>query len=55
MIDGIINNGPKEAEKPVTKPEETKSKKPSVLAKLRQYQAEDRKEKSMQQCAERDF
>ena len=55
MLDGIINNGPKEAEKPVTKTEETKSKKPSVLAKLRQYQAEDRKEKSMQQCAERDL
>ena len=55
MIDGIINNGPKEAEKPVAKPEETRSKKPSVLAKLRQYQAEDRKEKSMQQCAERDL
>ena len=55
MIDGIINNGPKEAEKPVIKPEEIKSKKPSVLAKLRQYQAEDRKEKSMQQCAERDL
>ena len=55
MIDGIINNGPKEAEKPVAKPEETKSKKPSVLAKLRQYQAEDRKEKTMQQYAERDL
>ena len=55
MIDGIINNGPKEAEKAAAKQEETKSKKPSVLAKLRQYQAEDKKEKTMQQCAERDL
>ena len=55
MIDGVINNGSREAEKPVAKPEETKSKKPSVLAKLRQYQAEDRKEKTMQQYAERDL
>ena len=42
MIDGIINNGPKQTEPPAPKKEETKSKKPSVLAKLRQYQAEDR-------------
>ena len=55
MIDSVINNGSREAEKPVAKPEETKSKKPSVLAKLRQYQAEDRKEKTMQQYAERDL
>ena len=55
MIDGIINNGPKEVEKAATKQEETESKKPSVLAKLRQYQAEDKKEKTMQQCAERDL
>ena len=55
MIDGIINNGPKEVEKTATKQEETKSKKPSVLAKLRQYQAEDKKEKTMQQCVERDL
>ena len=55
MIDGVINNGSREADKPVAKPEETKSKKPSVLAKLRQYQAEDRKEKTMQQYAERDL
>ena len=41
MIDGIINNGPKQTEPPAPKKEETKSKKPSVLAKLRQYQAED--------------
>ena len=45
MIDGIINNGPKEVEKNATKQEETRSKKPSVLVKLRQYQAEDKKEK----------
>ena len=55
MIDGIINNGPKEAEKPIAQPEKTKSKRPSVLTKLRQYQAEDKKEKTMQQCAERDL
>lgn len=44
MIDGVINNGPKETEKAVPKTEETKSKKPSVLAKLRKYQNEDRQE-----------
>ena len=55
MIDGIINNGPKEPEKPVKALKETKAKKPSVLAKLRQYQAEDREEKTQHRSAERDL
>lgn len=42
MIDGVINNGPRETEKAVKQTEETKSKKPSVLAKLHRYQNEDR-------------
>jgi len=55
MIDGIINNGPKQPEKPAPKKEETKSKKPSVLAKLRQYQAEDRQQMTQHRSAERDL
>ena len=56
MIDGIINNGPKEPVKaPVPKQEETKSKKPSVLAKLRKYQEEDRKQATQHRSAERDL
>lgn len=52
---GIINNGPKQTEPPAPKKEETKSKKPSVLAKLRQYQAEDRQQTTQHRSAERDL
>ena len=55
MIDGIINNGPKEDPKPVKQAEETKTKKPSVLAKLRQYQKEDREKATQHRSAERDL
>ena len=56
MIDGVINNAPKEPVKaPVPKKEENKSKKPSVLAKLRQYQTEDRKQTTQHRSAERDL
>ena len=55
MIDGIINNGPKEEPKPVKQMEETKAKKPSVLAKLRQYQKEDREKTTQHRNAERDL
>ena len=56
MIDGVINNAPKEPVKaPAPKKEETKAKKPSVLAKLRQYQDEDRKATTQHRSAERDL
>ena len=56
MIDGVINNGAKEPTKaPAPKKEETKAKKPSVLAKLRQYQDEDRKATTQHRSAERDL
>ena len=55
MIDGIINNGPKEEPKPVKQIEETKAKKPSVLAKLRQYQKEDKEKTTQHRSAERDL
>ena len=55
MIDGIINNGPKETEKAVKQAEEPKSKKPSVLAKLHKYQDEDRQATTMHRSAERDL
>lgn len=55
MIDGVINNGPMEPAKAVSKIEETKSKKPSVLAKLRKYQDEDRQATTMHRSAERDL
>lgn len=55
MIDGVINNGPKEPAKPVPQKEEIKPKKPSVLAKLRKYQEEDRKAASQHRSAERDL
>ena len=56
MIDGVINNAPKEPVKaPAPKKEEAKTKKPSVLAKLRQYQEEDRKATTMHRSAERDL
>ena len=59
MIDGIVNNGPRQTEAPAQKPpvkaEETKSKKPSVLAKLRRYQDEDRRATTQHRSAERDL
>ncbi len=56
MIDGVINNGAKEPVKaPAPKKEETKAKKPSVLAKLHHYQEEDRKATTMHRSAERDL
>ncbi len=56
MIDGVINNGAKEPVKASPpKKEETKTKKPSVLAKLRQYQEEDRKATTQHRSAERDL
>ena len=56
MIDGVINNAPKEPVKaPAPKKEETKSKKPSVLAKLRKYQEEDRQATTQHRSAERDL
>ena len=59
MIDGIVNNGPRQTEPPAKaapeKQADTKSKKPSVLAKLRQYQEEDRKATTMHRSAERDL
>ena len=55
MIDGVINNGPKQTEKPTPKKEGTKAKKPSVLAKLRQYQDEDRQQAAQHRSAERDL
>ena len=55
MIDGIINNGPKEEPKPVKQIEEPKSKKPSILAKLRQYQKEDKEKTTQHRSAERDL
>lgn len=55
MIDGVINNGPKESVKPAPQKEEAKAKKPSVLAKLRKYQEEDRKAATQHRSAERDL
>ena len=59
MIDGIVNNGSRQTEPPEKpapeKQADTKSKKPSVLAKLRQYQEEDRKATTMHRSAERDL
>ena len=55
MIDGIVNNGPKQPARNNKKQEEVKNKKPSVLAKLRRYQEEDRRKATMHRSAERDF
>ena len=59
MIDGIVNNGPRQTEPPAKavpeKKADAKAKKPSVLAKLRQYQDEDRKATTMHRSAERDL
>ena len=55
MIDGVINNAPKEPVKPVPKKEEPNARKPSVLARLRRYQEEDRKASTRHRSAERDL
>ena len=55
MIDGIINNGPKEKPTSIKQAEETKTKPLSVLAKLRQYQNEDKKQTTQHRNAERDL
>ena len=55
MIDGVINNGPKEPVQQPEKSKDDKTKKPSVLEKLRRYQAEDQKEAAMHRSAERDL
>lgn len=59
MIDGIVNNGSRQTEPPKKaapeKAADTKAKKPSILAKLRQYQDEDRKATTMHRSAERDL
>ena len=58
MIDGIVNNGAKQPEKldkkPPVKAADDRSKRPSVLAKLRQYQAEDKQTTAKHRSAERD-
>ena len=57
MIDGIVNNGAKQPEKlekkPPVKAADDRSKRPSVLAKLRQYQAEDKQITAKHRSAER--
>ena len=56
MIDGIVNNGPKQpAQNQPKRQEEVKNKKPSVLAQLRKYQEEDRRGTTMHRSAERNF
>ena len=58
MIDGIVNNGAKQPEKlekkPPVKAADERSKRASVLAKLRQYQAEDKQTTAKHRSAERD-
>jgi len=58
MIDGIVNNGAKQPEKldkkPPVKAADDRNKRPSVLAKLRQYQAEDKQTTAKHRSAERD-
>ena len=55
MIDGIVNNGAKQPEQnqPV-KAADDRSKRPSVLAKLRKLQAEDKQTAARHRSAERD-
>jgi antirestriction protein ArdC len=58
MIDGIINNGAKQPEKPEKKPPvkqlDERSNRPSVLEKLRKYQTEDKMITAKHRSAERD-
>lgn len=55
MIDGIVNNGAKQPEQnqPV-KAADDRSERPSVLAKLRKLQAEDKQTAARHRSAERD-
>ena len=58
MIDGIVNNGAKQPEQPKqnqpVKAADDRSKRPSVLAKLRKLQAEDKQIAARHRSAERD-
>ena len=58
MIDGIVNNGAKQPEQPKqnqpVKAADDRSKRPSVLAKLRKLQAEDNQTSARHRSAERD-
>ena len=58
MIDGIVNNGAKQPEQPKqnqpVKAADDRSKRPSVLAKLRKLQAEDKQTAARHRSAERD-
>ena len=58
MIDGIVNNGAKQPEQPKqnqpVKAADDRSKRPSVLAKLRELQAEDKQTAARHRSAERD-
>ena len=58
MIDGIVNNGAKQPEQPKqnqpVKAVDDRSKRPSVLAKLRKLQAEDKQIAARHRSAERD-
>jgi len=59
MIDGIVNNGVKQAakadKKPPVKSTEDKSKRPSVLAKIRKLQAEEKQRNAKHRSAERNL
>ena len=58
MIDGIVNNGAKQPEQPKqnqpVKAADDRSERPSVLAKLRKLQAEDKQTAARHRSAERD-
>ena len=58
MIDGIVNNGAKQPEQPKqnqpVRAADDRSKRPSVLAKLRKLQAEDKQSAARHRSAERD-
>lgn len=58
MIDGIVNNGAKQPEQPKQNQPviaaDDRSKRPSVLAKLRKLQAEDKQTAAKHRSAERD-
>ena len=58
MIDGIVNNGAKQPEQPKqnqpVKAADDRSKRPSILAKLRKLQAEDKQTAARHRSAERD-
>ena len=58
MIDGIVNNGAKQPKQPnqnqPVRAADDRSKRPSVLAKLRKLQAEDKQTIAKHRSAERD-